>query len=128
MRRPLLLIAPVAAIGVAGALLALRSHETDTEFLYRQAHPLTVETPQLEALVKKASDPVPGGGRAPATRVSCRPGSGGPLRNPWSCSVSYSSGHRVNYRIVVRRNGSYDGVDPTSQFFINGCCVAGAAP
>ena len=128
MRRALFLIAPVVAIGVCGAVVAVASHESDAAFLYRQQHPITIEPTALETLVKKASDPEPNGGRAPARSVSCQPGGSAQQRNPWHCTVDYASGHVIRYRINVRPNGAYEGVDPTGQFVISGCCVPGAAP
>src|SRR5438132_7802011 len=128
MRKALLLVAPVVAIGIAGAVVAIHSRESDAAFLYRQEHPLTIEPPALAALVKKAPDPEPSGARAPATSVSCQPGKSAQQRNPWHCTVSYASGNVLRYRIMVRPNGSYEGVDPTGQFIVSGCCVAGASP
>ena len=122
------LLVPVLALGIAGAGVAIRLHESDAAFLYRQEHPLTVEAPALAALVKKAPDPVPGGGRAPSRSASCVPGRGGQLRNPWQCTVVYTSGHLLHYRITIRPNGSYAGSDPTGQFVVTGCCVPGASP
>ena len=117
----------VLVLGVAGAVVAVASRESDTAFLYAQEHPRTLEPQAMEAAVRKGPDPVPGGGRAPSTRAKCRPGGNGPERNPWSCTVSYASGNDVRYRVIVSANGDFHGVDPTNQYVITGH-VAGPAP
>ncbi len=128
MRRALLLVLPVAALGIVGAIVAVASHTSDAAFLYRQEHPVEIEPSQLEALLKKAGDPDPATRGAPAEAARCRPGSHGHQRNPWRCEVRYSSGRRIDYRIEVRRDGSYEGSDPTGVYGTKGCCLAGASP
>jgi len=125
MRLTALLVIAVVVVGVAGAVVAVASRESDTAFLYRQEHPTTLEPQQMESAVVKAPDPVPGGNRAAARDATCKPGSKPPNRNPWVCTVHYQSGNTVRYRIVVTLNGTFQGTDPTGQYVVSGR-VAGA--
>src|SRR5438270_13407136 len=97
MRLTALLVIAVVVVGVAGAVVAVASRESDTAFLYAQEHPRTLEPQAMEAAVRKGPDPVPGGGRAQSTRAKCHPGGHGPERNPWTCTVGYASGNEVRY-------------------------------
>ena len=122
-RRALLLLAPILVVGVVAGLITFGSRG-DAAFTFEQQHPSAVSPTELELLVKKAPQPTPSGPGSPARRVSCQPGSGGGERNPWSCTAGYPSGKTIRYRVTIRPDGSYRGVDPTGQFLVNGCCVA----
>jgi hypothetical protein len=126
MARALVLIGMLAVVGVVGAVVAIAARESDAAFLYDQQHPKTIESAQLEALVMKARDPLPGENNAPATRVNCKPGRTGAQRNPWRCHVDYRSGHNVDYRVRISPSGDYEGVDKDRVLYIRGCCVVGA--
>jgi hypothetical protein len=128
VRGPLLLLIPLALVGVVGAIVVVVTRESDAAFIFRQEHPLSIEPSQLEQLVQKADDPLPAAHDAPAVSASCTPGREGQQRNPWRCRVTYESGHRIDYRIRVRPNGSYAGSDPTGVYGTRGCCLAGASP
>jgi hypothetical protein len=125
MRLAPLLLVPVLVVGLAGAVVAVASHESDTAFLYKQEHPTTLEPQQMENAVVKAPDPVPGANRAAARDATCKPGSKPPNRNPWVCTVRYQSGNTIRYRIEVALDGNFHGVDPTGQYVVDGH-VAGA--
>jgi hypothetical protein len=75
---------------------------------------------RVEAVVGQAPEPVAPAARTPPARVSCRPGAGGVLRNPWSCTIRYRSGTRAHYRVEVSPNGYYRGIGTG---VIDGCCV-----
>jgi hypothetical protein len=124
-RRALLLLLPVALVGLIAAGLAVVSRSSDAAFVFEQQHPSTLNPEELELLVKKAPEPRPHGPGRRADTVKCVPGSATGQRNPWACTASYPSGHRIRYRIELRRNGSYSGIDRTGQFAVRGCCVAG---
>jgi hypothetical protein len=124
-RRALLLLVPILVVGLIGAVVAVGSRGGDAAFQFDQQHPKTINALELETLVKKAPEPTPSGPGAAAKRVACTPGSRGGQRNPWRCAVRYGSGHTIRYRIRVRLNGAYSGIDPTGQFVVRGCCVAG---
>lgn len=128
VRRPLLLLIPLALVGVAAAIVVAATRESDAAFIFRQEHPLSIEPGQLEQLLKKANDPLPAARGAPAVAARCTPGREGQQRNPWRCTVKYASGHRIDYRIRVRPNGAYAGTDPTGVYGTRGCCLAGASP
>src|SRR5437660_1644322 len=81
MRLTALLVIAVVVVGVAGAVVAVASRESDTAFLYRHEHPTTLEPPQLESAVVNAPDR---GRRLPwrARAHSGTPSSAAPGRSP----------------------------------------------
>ncbi|MEA2310020.1 MAG: hypothetical protein QOI65_2306 [Thermoleophilaceae bacterium] len=121
-RRALLLLIPVLVAGVAAGLWTFSSRG-DAAFVLDQEHPSTASDRELEALVSQPLEPTPTGPGARAKTARCVPGSSRGLRNPWTCTVRYASGHRLRYRVTVRRDGHYVGQDPTGQFIIRGCCA-----
>lgn len=112
--------------GVAGAVLALRSRGSEEVFQYEQSRslalrPVTVlSAAHVAAVVAQAPEPVPAAQRTRPAQVRCRPGGGGTLRNPWSCTILYRSGMQAHYRVVVEPDGHYTG---TGTGIITGCCV-----
>jgi hypothetical protein len=113
-------------IGAAGAAVALHGRGREDVFRYEQSRSLTL-TPasslsaaRVEAVVAEAPEPVRAARRTKPARVRCRPGAGGTLRNPWSCTILYRSGTRAHYRVVVQPDGTYTGVGTG---IIEGCCV-----
>ena len=65
-------------------------------------------------------------------RATCSPQGHVGLRNPWSCSIAYPSGLRVQYTVQIRLDGSYSGtnqiIDRRGQITqgtgrISGCCI-----
>jgi hypothetical protein len=112
--------------GATGAVVALRSRGSEEVFLYEQSRsPALTSSPVLSAahvaaVVAQAPEPVPVARRTRPTQVRCRPGAGGTLRNPWSCTVLYRSGTRAHYRVVVQPDGHYTG---EGSGIITGCCV-----
>lgn len=126
MRRGLVVMVPLLAVGIAASLFTLKSRESDAAFLLRQQHPLRVERREVETVVQKAREPVPVGTGTPATGANCRRGSNSVRGNPWVCAVRYASGHVIHYTLTVAPNGSLSGSDPTGERTLQGCCVAGA--
>jgi hypothetical protein len=112
--------------GVAGTVLALRSRGSEEVFRYEQTRSLAfTPSPVLSgahvaAVVARAPEPVAPAKRTRPARVRCRPGGGGTLRNPWSCTTRYRSGKRAHYRVLVQPDGHYTGVGTG---IITGCCV-----
>jgi hypothetical protein len=130
MRHPGLLVALVLAVGVAGAVVALKSREGNAQFVAQQQDLLPVDAAALERLVLTTSDPRPGyRGRARGAR--CLSTAGGALRNPWTCVVRYSVLPRVRYRVIVRADRSIEGYGQPEgrplqgSLSVNGCCVGG---
>jgi hypothetical protein len=127
MRRLTALIVWGAVLfGVAGALAGLRSRGSEEAFQYEQSSSLTLKpvtvlsAAHVAAVVVQAPEPVPAAERTRPVHVSCRPGGGGTLRNPWSCTILYRSGTIAHYRILVEPDGHYAG---TGSGIITGCCV-----
>jgi hypothetical protein len=125
-RRALLLVAPVLLVAVVAAVVAVSSRG-DAAFVYDQQHRSSVSPQELELLVQKAHQPTPTGPGRVADTVRCTPGGATGARNPWTCDASYPSGRTIRYGVNVKPDGSYVGADRTRQFFVRGCCVAGAS-
>ena len=123
MRRALLLILPVAVVGVVGALVAIAARESDANFVYRQQNATVIEPGQVEKAVMRAREPVPGNNGTRAVSGKCTPGKQGERRNPWLCRIRYGSGRVVAYRVEIGPTGSFRGVNPTGERLVNGCCV-----
>jgi hypothetical protein len=124
MRKALLIVLPVALVGIVGALVALGARESDASFVFRQQHSAAVEPTQLEHAVSLAREPVPGNNGTRAVAATCTPGKQGERRNPWLCRVRYASGRRVGYTITIAPDGSWRGVNPTGERLVRGCCIA----
>jgi hypothetical protein len=123
VRRALLVILPVAVVGVIGAIVAIGARESDANFVFRQQHAGTIEPRQVERLVMRAREPVPGNNGTPAIDGRCIPGKQGERRNPWTCVIKYGSGRRVSYQVTIAPDGSLRGVNATGERLVNGCCV-----
>ena len=112
--------------GVAGTIVGLRSRGGEEVFEYEQSSSLTLKpvtvlsAAHVAAVVAQAPEPVAAVERTRPVHVSCRPGGGGTLRNPWSCTILYRSGTQAHYRVVVQPDGYYAG---TGSGIISGCCV-----
>jgi hypothetical protein len=124
MRKALLLVLPVAVVGVIGALVSIAARESDANFVFRQQHAATVEARQVERAVMRAEEPVYGGNGTRAVAGTCKPGTEGERRNPWLCRIRYQSGRRVAYRIEIESDGSWHGVNSTGERLVRGCCIA----
>jgi hypothetical protein len=113
-------------LGVAGAAVALHGRGGEEVFAYQQSGSLALKpvavlsAAKVAAVVALAPEPVATARRTRPARVLCRPGGGGVLRNPWSCTILYRSGTRAHYRVLVEPDGSYTG---TGTGVISGCCV-----
>lgn len=124
MRKGLLVVLPIAVVGVVGALVAMAARESDANFVFRQQHASTVEPRQVERAVMRAREPVPGNNGTRAVAGTCTAGKQGERRNPWLCRIRYASGRRVGYTITIDPNGAWHGVNPTGERLVRGCCIA----
>ena len=112
--------------GVAGTVVGLRGRGSEEVFEYEQSRSLALKpaavlsAAHVAVVVAQAPEPVPAARRTRPAQVSCRPGGGGILRNPWSCTILYRSGTRAHYRVVVQPDGHYTGA---GSGIISGCCV-----
>lgn len=127
MRRGLLLLFPALAIGVVAGLLTVAFHQGDASFVFAQEHPRDVSARQFELVIQKTREPLPTGPGKPATGAQCTPGTEGPKRNPWSCTVRYGSGRKYTYSLEVQTTGRFKGVDPTGTRIVTGCCITGGS-
>lgn len=118
-------LAPALIVGAVGSLVALKGRESDTEFIYRQLHPVSVRAGDVEEAVRSAPEPLPGGNGNKGMRASCKARGRGQLRSPWACTVSYPSGKSRPYLVVVSPGGAFRG--QTSAGLIRGCCVRNAS-
>src|SRR3954464_8774566 len=125
MRKGLLIVLPIAIVGVVGALVSIAARESDANFVFRQQHATTVEPRQVEQLVMRAREPVPGNNGTAAVKAACTAGKDGERRNPWSCQVRYGSGRVVVYRVEIAPDGPFRGSNPTGEGLVRGCCGAG---
>jgi hypothetical protein len=130
MRRPALLVALVLAVGVAGAVVALKSREGNAQLIAQQQELLPVDGSALQRLILTTNDPRPGyGGRARGAR--CVSTASGALRNPWTCVVRYPRLPRVRYVVVVDADRSIQGYGQpegrplAGSLSLRGCCVGG---
>ncbi len=127
MRRPLIVILPILVLGSVAAVVALSAHRANSQFVYEQQHPTVIDPHELDLILQKTREPVPGGDGSPAIAVSCTPGDTGPKLNPWRCEIRYRSGIKISYQLVVALNGAFEGADSTETRLIHGCCLVGAA-
>jgi hypothetical protein len=130
MRRPALLVALVLAVGVASAVVTLKSREGNAQLIAQQQELLPVDGSALQRLILTTSDPRPGyGGRARGAR--CVSTASGALRNPWTCVVRYPRLPRVRYAVVVDADRSIQGYGQpegrplAGSLSLRGCCVGG---
>jgi hypothetical protein len=125
-RLAVLIVWGAVLLGVAGTVVALRSRGSEEVFEYEQSRSLALTPPRVlsaahvAAVVAQAPEPVSAARRTRPVQVRCRPGGGGTLRNPWSCTIIYRSGTRAHYRVIVQPDGHYTGVGTG---IITGCCV-----
>ena len=125
MRRGIYLLLPVLAVGVVGGLIAIGDHQSDAAFLFNQDNPRTAQPRQFEVALTNSREPLPSGAGLPASGAHCVPGTQGPKRNPWKCTVRYGSGHKITYLLTVAPDGSFKGSAPDGTRVITGCCVTG---
>jgi hypothetical protein len=125
VRRGVFLLLPTLAIGVIAGLLTIAAHQGDAAWVFNQQHPRNVSARQFETVIAKTREPLPTGQGLPAASARCIPGTQGPKRNPWSCTVRYGSGRKVTYSLEVRPDGKFKGVDRTGTRIVTGCCITG---
>ncbi|HWX86604.1 MAG TPA: hypothetical protein VNX67_00355 [Solirubrobacteraceae bacterium] len=116
----------VVLVGIAATVVVLRDRGGAGLFRIEQSRAFALksatvlEAAQVETVVAQAPEPVRPARRTPPALVRCRPGGGGVLRDPWSCTVRYRSGTFAYYRVEVQPDGYYSG---TGTGAIDGCCV-----
>jgi hypothetical protein len=128
MRRPGMLVALILVVGIAGTVVALKSRESNAQFVLQQQALAPVSASALDALIFTTSDPRPGySGRAREVYCSSRAASA--LGNPWNCVVRYPRTPRVRYAVTVHADRSITGSgQPEGEALgkpltVSGCCV-----
>jgi hypothetical protein len=128
MRRPSALVAVILVVGVAGAILALRSREGNPQFIAQQQAVLPVSASGVQRLLLTTDDPRPGhSGRAHDAR--CTAGAASALGNPWTCVVRYPQPPRIRFRVIVNADrsiegsGRGEGAPGREPVTVSGCCV-----
>jgi hypothetical protein len=95
-----MLVVLILAVGIVGAVVALKSHESNAELVLQQQGLAPVGPEALDALLLTTRDSRPGySGRARAAR--CTSPSHSALRNPWTCLVRYPRPPSVRYRALA---------------------------
>jgi hypothetical protein len=123
-----MLVALILAVGIAGTVVALKSRESNAQFVLQQQALAPVSASGLDALMLTTNDPRPGySGRARVVR--CGSSTPGALGNPWSCVVRYPRTPRVRYLVIVHADRSISGSgQPEGRplgkpLTVSGCCV-----
>jgi hypothetical protein len=123
------LVALILAVGIGGTVVALKSHESNAEFVLQQQALAPVAPAALQTLLLTSKDSRPGySGRAQAARCSSPTHSA--LGNPWTCLVRYPRPPRVRFHVTVHADRSISGFgEPASgpllhpALTVSGCCV-----
>jgi hypothetical protein len=123
VRKAVLIVLPLAVVGVIGGIVAIVARESDANFVYRQQHAANVEPRQVERAVMRAREPVPGNKGTTAVAGRCSPGNQGERHNPWLCRIRYASGREVDYQVVIDARGAFRGVNTVGDRLVNGCCI-----
>jgi len=121
--RELLVVAPLMAAALAGAVAAVAGRGADDAFLLRQKNPTRVTTQAVERLILTAPAPdLPH--NSPATRARCSTEGRRELRNPWRCTVHFRSGSVARFVVTIRTDGSYRARYLGSTATATGCCLS----
>lgn len=126
-----MLVALILAVGIAGAVVALKSHESNAQFVLRQQALAPVAPVALDALLLTSKDPRPGygGPSARARDAHCSSRSHSALGNPWTCVVRYPRPPSVRYSVTVNADRSISGSGQPEghpgrvPLLVGGCCV-----
>jgi hypothetical protein len=111
VKAPPLVFGPVLAVGLVGSAVSMNGRGAEPQFAYGQLHPTVVGAGPLARAVGQGREPLASGRGQPGLRATCRPGSGGQLRNRWICRVVYPSGHQIRYALRVNADGTFHGTD-----------------
>jgi hypothetical protein len=117
----LVILSTTLVAALAGTVTALGGRGGDTALLLRDEGPSQLSPAAVEGVLRRAAEPRSGPGRGNA--ATCHARGAGPLRNPWTCRVSYASGRRALIRVQVKSDGSYVG-RYRSGGETEGCCIA----
>jgi hypothetical protein len=127
-----MLVALILAVGIAGTVVALKSHESNAAFVLQQQALAPVAPAALDQLLLTSKDSRPGygGPSARARGVHCSSPTHSALGNPWTCVVRYPRPPSVRFGVIVHADRSISGFgQPISgpllhpALTVSGCCV-----
>ena len=127
-----MLVALILVVGIAGAVVALKSHESNAEFVLQQQALVPVRPAALQTLLLTSKDSRPGYGTpsARARAVHCGSPAHSALGNPWTCVVRYPRPPSVRFHVTVHADRSISGFgEPVSgpllhpALTVSGCCL-----
>jgi hypothetical protein len=126
-----MLVALILAVGIAGTVVALKSHESNAQFVLQQQALAPVQPAALETLLLTTKDSRPGYGSPPARALGahCTSPSHSALGNPWTCVVRYPRPPSVRFHVTVHADRSISGFgQPEGRplhpaLTVGGCCV-----
>ena len=110
----------VLATGSVGALVTLAHRNADPQLIAEQRNPPPLKPPDVEHVVKSAPDPSTGKGSGES--ATCRRGAPTAFGNPWTCTIRYKSGRRVQMTVKVLVDGTYQG-RYSGGGGATGCCI-----
>jgi len=119
-------------VGIAGTVVALKSHESNAAFVLQQQALAPVAPAALDQLLLTSKDSRPGygGPSARARGVHCSSPTHSALGNPWTCVVRYPRPPSVRFGVIVHADRSISGFgQPISgpllhpALTVSGCCV-----
>jgi hypothetical protein len=126
----IVLLSSLLAVGVASFGFVRAQQDDAGTLVALQQYAQTLTPAAVARVVRAAPESVSG---EKAVRASCVSLGKGELLNPWTCSLSYAAGLRVQYTVTIRENGSYVGnhqliLQPGPRRpdtgRITGCCIS----
>jgi hypothetical protein len=127
-----MLVALILAVGIAGTVVALKSHESNAQFVLQQQALAPVAPAALDTLLLTSKDSRPGYGTPPtrARAAHCSSRTRSALGNPWTCLVRYPRPPSVRFHVTVHADRSISGFGQPAEgpllnpaLTVSGCCV-----
>ena len=103
-------IVPLLLAGLAGFVFVRSESDSGDRFVSSVSRAVVL-APALEAVVRTAPEPVTTRKGGPGRRAKCVRVERFGLKSPWDCTITYASGRRVTYLVLVDADGSYRGGD-----------------
>lgn len=128
-RALLLLLVPLLAVALVSFMFIRIKQGDGATFVSAQRQAQALTPTSVAQVVRLAPDPAT---RARGKSANCLPEGRGELRNPWRCTISYAAGKRIQYRVVIRADGSFLGADQRLSYQgrtiyspgrVTGCCI-----
>jgi hypothetical protein len=128
-RGVLLLLVPLLAVAVVSFVFIRTKQGDGATFVTAQRQAQALTPASVARVVRLAPDPAT---HARGKSANCLPEGRGELHNPWRCTISYAAGKRIQYRVLIRADGSFLGADQrltyqgrttSSPGHVTGCCI-----